>query len=98
MLQRSVSITLRSFAHIEALWLISNSSAAKVSGNCIEFQGKKTAVGTFPIGIAPDELREELSMPKEKNDMASIHKKFDGIRLIVGVDRMDYIKGVPQKL
>lgn len=55
-------------------------------------------VGTFPIGIAPEEFREELNKPKVKDDMASLRKKYDGMRLLVGVDRMDYIKGVPQKL
>lgn len=55
-------------------------------------------VGAFPIGIAPDEFLEELKKPKVKDDIARLRKRFDGARLIVGIDRMDYIKGVPQKL
>lgn len=78
--------------------LIFGSSGAQTSESSVEFQGKKTAVGTFPIGIAPEEFREELNKPRVKDDIASIRKKFDGVQLIVGVDRMDYIKGVPQKL
>lgn len=30
--------------------------------------------------------------------IATLEKKFQGVKLIVGVDRLDYIKGVPQKL
>lgn len=30
--------------------------------------------------------------------IAVLRKKFAGVKLIVGVDRLDYIKGVPQKL
>jgi trehalose 6-phosphate synthase len=30
--------------------------------------------------------------------IASLEKRFGGVKVIVGVDRLDYIKGVPQKL
>ena len=30
--------------------------------------------------------------------IAQLEKKFQGVKLMVGVDRLDYIKGVPQKL
>jgi trehalose 6-phosphate synthase len=33
-----------------------------------------------------------------KNRIAALRRKFEGVKLIVGVDRLDYIKGVPQKL
>jgi trehalose 6-phosphate synthase len=33
-----------------------------------------------------------------KDRIAVLERKFEGVKLIVGVDRLDYIKGVPQKL
>jgi trehalose 6-phosphate synthase len=30
--------------------------------------------------------------------VAALERRFEGVKLIVGVDRLDYIKGVPQKL
>lgn len=30
--------------------------------------------------------------------ISTLERKFEGVKLIVGVDRLDYIKGVPQKL
>lgn len=33
-----------------------------------------------------------------QNRIAALRRKFEGVKLIVGVDRLDYIKGVPQKL
>lgn len=30
--------------------------------------------------------------------VATLRRRFEGVKLIVGVDRLDYIKGVPQKL
>lgn len=55
-------------------------------------------VGAFPIGIDPEKFDEGLKKPKVIERIASLERKFQGVKLIVGVDRLDYIKGVPQKL
>ncbi|CAD0018558.1 unnamed protein product [Aureobasidium pullulans] len=64
----------------------------------IEFQGKVVTVGAFPIGIDPEKFEEGLKKPKVAERIQTLEKKFQGVKLIVGVDRLDYIKGVPQKL
>lgn len=56
------------------------------------------AVGAFPIGIDPSKFEDGLKQPKVQERMAMLESKFKGVKLIVGVDRLDYIKGVPQKL
>lgn len=33
-----------------------------------------------------------------KARIAQLEQRFGGVKVIVGVDRLDYIKGVPQKL
>ena len=30
--------------------------------------------------------------------VAALRRRFEGVKIIVGVDRLDYIKGVPQKM
>ncbi|KAK5012961.1 alpha,alpha-trehalose-phosphate synthase-like protein subunit [Cryomyces antarcticus] len=64
----------------------------------VEFQGKVVTVGAFPIGIDPEKFEEGLKKPKVQERIATLERKFQGVKLIVGVDRLDYIKGVPQKL
>ncbi|CAD0094704.1 unnamed protein product [Aureobasidium mustum] len=66
--------------------------------NTVEFQGKVVTVGAFPIGIDPEKFEEGLKKPKVVERIQTLEKKFQGVKLIVGVDRLDYIKGVPQKL
>jgi trehalose 6-phosphate synthase len=66
--------------------------------NGIEFQGKIVAAGAFPIGIDPDKFKEGLQKEKVQKRIAMLEQKFNGVKLMVGVDRLDYIKGVPQKL
>jgi trehalose 6-phosphate synthase len=55
-------------------------------------------VGAFPIGIDPEKFVEGLKKQNVQNRIAALKRKFEGVKLIVGVDRLDYIKGVPQKL
>lgn len=66
--------------------------------NGVEYNGKFVTVGAFPIGIDPDKFVEGLKQPKVQERIAVLSRKFEGVKLIVGVDRLDYIKGVPQKL
>lgn len=66
--------------------------------NGIEFQGKIIACGAFPIGIDPEKFQEGLKKEKVQKRIAMLEQKFQGVKLMVGVDRLDYIKGVPQKL
>ncbi|KAJ4375836.1 Trehalose-6-P synthase/phosphatase complex synthase subunit [Neocucurbitaria cava] len=79
------------------------SSCSRILGlattpNGVEFHGKVVTVGAFPIGIDPEKFDEGLEKPKVQERIAALEKKFQGVKLIVGVDRLDYIKGVPQKL
>lgn len=56
------------------------------------------SVGAFPIGIDPEKFTEGLKSPKVQSRIASLENKFHGMKLMVSVDRLDYIKGIPQKL
>ena len=64
----------------------------------IEFQGKVVTIGAFPIGIDPEKFTEGLQKETVIKRMEQLSSRFTGVKLMVGVDRLDYIKGVPQKL
>lgn len=55
-------------------------------------------VGAFPIGIQPERFTETLAGAKVQERIAALEHKFKGQIVMVGVDRLDYVKGVPQKL
>ncbi|KAI7516558.1 glycosyl transferase, partial [Hortaea werneckii] len=79
------------------------SSCARILGlpttpNGIEFLGKLVAVGAFPIGIDPEKFVQGLKKDSVQRRIQTLQSKFEGQKIIVGVDRLDYIKGVPQKL
>ncbi|CCG23389.1 Tps1 trehalose-6-phosphate synthase [Candida orthopsilosis Co 90-125] len=70
----------------------------KTLPNGILYENRSISIGAFPIGIDVDNFTEGLKKPEVQQRIAQLESKFDGIKVIVGVDRLDYIKGVPQKL
>ncbi|EDK44982.1 alpha,alpha-trehalose-phosphate synthase [Lodderomyces elongisporus NRRL YB-4239] len=70
----------------------------KTLPNGIEYKARKIQIGAFPIGIDVDKFTEGLTKPSVQDRIKQLKSKFDGVKVIVGVDRLDYIKGVPQKL
>lgn len=66
--------------------------------NGIEFQGRSISVGAFPIGIDVDLFVDGLKKQSVVDRVKQLKSRFGDVKVIVGVDRLDYIKGVPQKL
>ncbi|KAI0491564.1 hypothetical protein KFK09_025824 [Dendrobium nobile] len=64
----------------------------------VEDQGKLTRVAAFPIGIDSDRFQRALELPKVKDKINELTQKFDGRKVMLGVDRLDMIKGIPQKI
>ncbi len=60
--------------------------------------GKTLKARAFPIGIDVDEF-EALGKSKDAQDMfKQMRAEFSRRRLLIGVERMDYSKGLPQRL
>lgn len=59
---------------------------------------RATRFKAFPIGIDPEMFRKILREPETLNRIAELRARFKGKRIILGVDRTDYIKGIPHKM
>lgn len=65
----------------------------------IRYNDRDITVGAYPIGIDVDKFLNGLKEETIQNRILQLKSKFgNDCKLIVGVDRLDYIKGVPQKL
>ncbi|CAM6105282.1 unnamed protein product [Calypogeia fissa] len=64
----------------------------------VEDQGKLTRVAAFPIGIDPERFIEALETDVVKSHIQELRARFAGRKVMLGVDRLDMIKGIPQKL
>ncbi|CAM6051565.1 unnamed protein product [Sphagnum compactum] len=64
----------------------------------VEDQGKLTRVAAFPIGIDPERFIQALETDLVKCHIKLLRSRFEGCKVMLGVDRLDMIKGIPQKL
>jgi len=64
----------------------------------VEDQGKLTRVAAFPIGIDSDRFKRALELPAVKRHISELTQRFAGRKVMLGVDRLDMIKGIPQKI
>ncbi|XP_020581584.1 alpha,alpha-trehalose-phosphate synthase [UDP-forming] 1 [Phalaenopsis equestris] len=64
----------------------------------VEDQGKLTRVAAFPIGIDSDRFQRALELPAVKYHINELTQRFAGRKVMLGVDRLDMIKGIPQKI
>ncbi len=64
----------------------------------IKYDSNVSRIGAFPISIDFDYFNK-LARTKEVNDAAwFIHEKYPNQKIILGVDRLDYTKGIPHRL
>ena len=60
--------------------------------------GRLVHIHPFPIGIDPALFLSKLECHSVQERICVLKKKFEGKKVFIGVDRLDYIKGVPNRL
>lgn len=53
---------------------------------------------TIPIGIDPTQFVDALETDAVQDRLAELREQYGDRKVILGVDRMDYMKGIPHKL
>ncbi|MBS2011301.1 MAG: trehalose-phosphatase [Deltaproteobacteria bacterium] len=71
--------------------------SAKVSDDVVHHRGRTTHVAAMPIGIIPSAFQEvpDASVVEE---IEGLMRSLGQSRLVLGVDRLDYTKGIPERL
>jgi trehalose 6-phosphate synthase/phosphatase len=59
---------------------------------------RELRVGSFPIGIDSESFGREASSAAVTRKVASIREQIPRQQLMLGVDRLDYTKGIPERL
>lgn len=62
----------------------------------VEYQGRRVRLGIFPMGVDAAAIAERATA-REVN-VQTLEFKTAGHRLFVGIDRLDYSKGIPRRL
>ncbi|ORX61185.1 hypothetical protein BCR36DRAFT_315559 [Piromyces finnis] len=66
--------------------------------NGIQLENSVVSVGIFPIGIDLDAIKEKRKDKKVIDIKNNLLEKYAGMKLIIGRDKNDYVKGVRHKL
>lgn len=64
----------------------------------IRREGHATHLGVYPIGINAPKFDQTLDSPEFKNELDILQTAHAGKRIVFSVERMDYTKGIPQRL
>jgi trehalose 6-phosphate synthase len=64
----------------------------------VEYGNRSIRVGAFPISIDYRSINREASTPAMEQAVAKLRKETEDIKLIAGIDRLDYTKGIPHRL
>ncbi|CAI7601565.1 unnamed protein product [Penicillium bialowiezense] len=66
--------------------------------NQIQYKNRLVCTNKFIVGIDPQKFTDTLELPKVQDRIRTLKERYKGVKVIVGVDRLDHIKGLTQKL
>ena len=69
----------------------------EVGGGWMEVRGNRVRTDVFPIGIDADRFAGFAKSVEARGRLAQIRARLHGRKLIIGVDRLDYSKGLPER-
>jgi trehalose 6-phosphate synthase len=79
-------------------WADNFAAAARtLLGSAVEGR-VKDRVRVIPVGIDPDRFAEAAVDSKPTSELGSFEAMLGGRKLMLGVDRLDYSKGIPERL
>lgn len=73
---------------------------ASIDGNLVEYDGRVVEVEAFPISVDAASLEQAAESAECGHWMARFRRRFrlDNRAVVVSVDRLDYTKGIPERL
>jgi alpha,alpha-trehalose-phosphate synthase [UDP-forming]/trehalose-phosphatase len=69
----------------------------KIAEDVIQHRGRSTHVAAMPIGIIPETF-QETPEPSVAEEIEGLMRVLGDAKLVLGVDRLDYTKGIPERL
>ena len=64
----------------------------------IFYRSRETRIQSFPISIDFQQFAQGAASPEVDRRASEIRRQLNGIRIALGIDRLDYTKGIPERL
>lgn len=64
----------------------------------VAHEGRVVELGVFPMGVDVEAFASLRADPEVLRDVAELRRVHAGTKILLGIDRLDYTKGVPRRL
>jgi trehalose 6-phosphate synthase len=82
---------------VQGLLTISSGARVEIPGK-IQYKDRLVCTDKFIVGIDPQKFSDALQRTEVQERIRDLEERYKGKTVIIGVDRLDYIKGLTQKL
>jgi trehalose 6-phosphate synthase len=77
---------------------VSSSLELKVEGGVVTSEHGRSRIAVFPIGIDPEKFARQAAKAVSHPDVSRLRRSLNGEKLAIGVDRLDYSKGLVNRV
>ena len=78
--------------------IVSANAGGVAGGDWYEIDGRRMQVGAFPIGIDSEAFAQKARAAEKNSTVKRMLASLEGRDLVIGVDRLDYSKGLKQRM
>jgi trehalose 6-phosphate synthase len=79
-------------------YLANECGLKRVNGDSFAFGDRVVQVGQFPVGVETQALQRLARRAIESGFVREVLESLSGRAMIIGVDRLDYTKGIPERM
>jgi trehalose 6-phosphate synthase len=79
-------------------YLANECGLKRVNGDRFAFADRVVQLGVFPVGVETETLQRLARRAIESGFVREVTESLSGRSMIIGVDRLDYTKGIPERM
>ena len=79
-------------------YLINEVGLKRIDEDSFEYEGRSVRIGVFPVGVETEAFSRLARRAIESAFVRDVLGSLSGRAMIIGVDRLDYSKGIPERM
>jgi trehalose 6-phosphate synthase len=79
-------------------YLSDEAGLKRVGQDCFDYDGRVVQVGVFPVGVETEAFAKLARRAMDTPFVRDVFDSLSGRAMIIGVDRLDYSKGIPDRM
>jgi trehalose 6-phosphate synthase len=79
-------------------YLVNECGLKRVGDDSFTYEGRVVQIGQFPVGVETEAFSRLARRAIESGFVREVLESLSGRAMIIGVDRLDYTKGIPERM